>query len=87
MVSSVLRNELQINALISRCKETWAGGHVGGRAWLGTRGQLWTFKELWGAGAGWAFRGGAQPGGRGFVCACVSPPPRRIVRRPPKARI
>ncbi len=51
MVSSVLRNGLYINTLMSRCRETWAGGrlaHVGG-GWLGIRGQYWTFKENVGA--------------------------------------
>ncbi len=88
VVSSVLCNGLQINTLISRCKQTWAGGlaHVGGGVagdpWPALDSKITVSERAW-----WAFRWWLQPGGRGLKYACAPPPPRRIARRPPKARV
>jgi hypothetical protein len=48
MVSSILRNGLHINTMISRCRETWAGAagtRGGGATCAGNPQQYWTFKE------------------------------------------
>jgi hypothetical protein len=82
VVSSVLRNGLHINTLISRCRETWAGDGwhaLGGGAWLGIRGQHWTFKGTiyvlccWSARDG-RFNGDCSLGGVGYVCLCPPSP-------------
>jgi hypothetical protein len=147
VVSSVLRNGLQINTLISCCKEMWVGG--GWRAWGGGRGcepaailvlsinwRWWSARDggfltviaAWGEGvnvrlcppspssdrssppqnarkntgawivkeiilyflwkrAWWTFLRWLPPGGRGLMCACVPPPPRRIACWSPRMRV
>ncbi len=79
MVSSVLRNGLHINTLISHCREMWAEN--GWRAWWGRGWEpaasigllvkicFVLFKRAW-----WAFRWWLQPGWRGLMCTCFLSP-------------
>ncbi len=92
VVSSVLRNGLRINALMSCCKETWAGD--GWRAWgggvagnprpvLDLNEKFYVSERAW-----WAFLAVIAAWREGVnVCPPAPPPSRRIARRSPKTHV
>ncbi len=83
VVSSILRNGLQINTLISRCKQTWAGA-------IGARGggrvlRPVTSSGFLGNGVGAHVMGALMviaAWGEGVNVCLVPPPPRRIACHP-----